>query len=151
RQIWTEDIANHLNLLVRRTLRTRATADRHYRHQGRHIEVRVQPYGVDRVMMVLRDVSSENGPGGPRPTIEEAESAALEKRAAFEQRLNSAVTICRLREVPVSLAAIHLGGLRDARNTLGPAVCGRLLANVLNGLQSPARLPGDARPYLSPF
>jgi EAL domain-containing protein (putative c-di-GMP-specific phosphodiesterase class I)/GGDEF domain-containing protein len=151
REIWTEDIADHLNLLVRRTLRTRASVDRHYRHQGRHIEVRVQPYGVDRVMMVLRDLSSEVGPSGPRPTIEESESAALEKRAAFEQRLNSAVTICRLREVPLSLAAIHLGGLRDARNTLGPAVCGRLLANVLNGLQSPAPLPGDARPRLSPF
>src|SRR5262245_17491977 len=34
RQVWTADIADHLNLLVRRTLRTRSTVDRHYNHQG---------------------------------------------------------------------------------------------------------------------
>jgi EAL domain-containing protein (putative c-di-GMP-specific phosphodiesterase class I)/GGDEF domain-containing protein len=151
RQIWTEDIANHLSRLVRRTLRTRATVDRHYHHQGRHFQVRVQPYGVDRVMMVLRDVSSETAASAAQPILSEADSIALEKRAAFEQRLESTVTMSRLREIPLSVAAIHLGGLRDARNTLGPAECSRLVGAVLTRLQSPAPLPGDTRPYLSPF
>lgn len=152
RQIWTEDIANHLNLLVRRTLRTRAPVDRHYDHQGRHIEVRVQPYGVDRVMMVLRDVSAEADSDGAKPVADEARhSTAIEKRAAFEQRLATAVTTCHLRELPLSVVAIHLGGLRDARSTLGPAVCSRLVGEVLTRLQSPAPLPREARPHLSPF
>ena len=151
RQIWTEDIAKHLSLLVRRTLRTRATVDRHYNHQGRHFQVRVQPYGVDRVLMVLRDVSSEADASGMQPIIKEADSIALEKRAAFEQRLESTVTMCRLREIPLSVAAIHLAGLRDARSALGPAECSRLVGSVLTRLQSPAPMPGDTRPYLSPF
>lgn len=151
RQIWTEDIANHLHLLVRRTVRTRFTVNRHYQHQGRHIEVRVQPFGVDRVMMVLRDVSSETSASGSRPMLEEPDSMALETRATFEQRLSSAVASCRLREIPLSLAAIHLGGLRDARHILGPVECGRQVGNILKQLQSPTPLPGDTRPYLSPF
>jgi diguanylate cyclase len=151
-QIWTEDIAGHLMMLVRRTLRTRATVDRHYNHQGRHFEVRVQPYGVDRVMMVLRDVSSETrADTGGKPVIGEADPLSLEKRTAFEQRLATAVTTCRLREIPLSVAAIHLGGLRDARNILGPAACSRLLGKVLMQLQSPAPIPGEVRPHLSPF
>lgn len=151
RQVWTEDIANHLNLLVRRTLRTRATVDRHYQHQGRHIQVRVQPYGVDRVMMVLRDVSSETDNSGTQPILKQSESIATEKRADFEQRLETAVVTSRLRELPLSVAAIHLGGLRDARNKLGPAECSRLVGNVLTQLQSSAPIPGDTRPYISPF
>ncbi len=151
RQIWTEDIASHLALLVRRTLRTRSTVDRHYHHQGRHFEVRVQPYGVDRVMMVLRDVSSESRGGGSKPIINEDDALSLEKRAAFEQRLAAAVTTCRLREIPLSVAAVHLGGLRDARNVLGPATCSRLVGKVLMQLQSPAPLPGEVRPHISPF
>lgn len=151
RQIWTEDIAGHLALLVRRTLRTRSPVDRHYHHQGRHFQVRVQPYGVDRVMMVLRDLSSETESSGTQPIIKEADSIALEKRTAFEQRLQAAVTNSRLREMPLSVAAIHLGGLRDARSALGAAECSRLVGNVLTRLQSPVPLPGDVRPSLSPF
>jgi diguanylate cyclase len=151
RQIWTEDIAGHLTLLVRRTLRTRSTVDRHYTYQGRHFEVRVQPYGIDRVMMVLRDVSSESAGSGSRPMFTEPDSVVLERRATFEQRLAAAVTASRLRETPLCLAAIHLGGLRDARNAIGPSECSRLLGKVLTTLLSPAPLPGEARPYLSPF
>ena len=151
RQIWTEEIANHLCMLVRRTLRTRATVDRHYQHQGRHVQVRVQPYGVDRVMMVLRDVSSEVDTADTRPMRIASDSMAVESRATFEQRLDTTVTTCRLREIPLSVAAIHLAGLRDARAALGPADCSRLLGQVLTRLQCPAPLPGDTRPHVSPF
>lgn len=151
RQIWTEEIAGHLGLLVRRTLRTRTPVDRHYRHQGRHIEVRVQPYGVDRVLMVLRDVSSDKSDEASKAPADDTYSLSLEKRSAFEQRLASAVTTCHLREIPLSVATIHLGGLRDARNLLGPAACSRLVGDVLTRLQSDTPLPGETRPHLSPF
>lgn len=151
RQIWTEDIAGHLNLLVRRTLRTRTPVNRHYKHQDRHIEVRVQPHGIDRVLMVLRDVSSETTDTMPRPVLSYADPSVVENLASFEQRLAAAVSAARLRETPLSVAAIHLGGLRDARNLLGTAECSRLVGDVLARLQPPAPLPGESRPHISVF
>jgi predicted signal transduction protein with EAL and GGDEF domain len=151
REVWTDDIAGHLNLLVRRTLRTRMPVERHYTYRGRAYEVRVQPQGVDRVLMVLRDASKVPSRAAPLPTVAEPVSTAIENRAAFDKRLATAVTNCRLRERPLALAAIHLGGLRDARNVLGPAVCARLLNNVLAALQSQTPLPGDTPPHISPF
>jgi predicted signal transduction protein with EAL and GGDEF domain len=151
REVWTEDIAGHLNLLVRRTLRTRTPVERRYTYRGRSYEVRVQPQGVDRVLMVLRDASKATSRSAALPMIAEPASTAIESRAAFDKRLLSAVTNCRLRETPLALAAIHLGGLKDARNVLGPATCSRLLNSVLTALQSQAPMPGDAPPRVSQF
>ena len=151
REVWTDDIAGHLNLLVRRTLRTRVPVDRHYTYRGREYEVRVQPQGVDRVLMVLRDASKVASRAASLPMRAEPVLMAIENRAAFDKRLATAVTNCRLREMPLALAAIHLGGLRDARNVLGPATCGRLLNNVLVALQSQPPVPGETTPHISPF
>lgn len=151
REVWTEDIAGHLHLLVRRTLRTRASVERHYTYRGRSYEVRVQPQGVDRVLMVLRDASKETARIGSLPMLDEPVSMAIENRAAFDKRLATAISSSRLRETPLTLAAIHLGGLRDARNVLGPATCGRLLKSVLMNLQPQAPLPGETPPHVSPF
>jgi len=151
RQVWTQDIANHLSLLVRRTLRTRTPVDRRYSYQERTYEVRVQPQSVDRVLMVLRDVSKDTARTGTQPMMDEADSTLIEPRVAFEKRLETAITTCRLRETPLAIVAIHLAGLRDARNVIGPAQCSRLLGNVLKGLQSQTPLPGETRPHLSPF
>ena len=57
-ELWTDDIATQLQSLLRRTLRTRTPVDRRYQYKDRDYEVRLQPQGVDRVMMVLRDVSA---------------------------------------------------------------------------------------------
>lgn len=151
REVWTEDIAGHLNLLVRRTLRTRTPVDRHYTYRGRSYEIRVQPQGVDRVLMVLRDASKVPSRAAPLPITCEPVSIAIENRGAFDKRLTTAVTNSRLRETPLALAAIHLGGLRDARNVLGPATCGRLLQTVLETLQPQAPVPGNTSPHISPF
>jgi predicted signal transduction protein with EAL and GGDEF domain len=151
REVWTEDIAAHLHLLVRRTLRTRTPVERRYTYRGRSYEVRVQPQGVDRALMVLRDASKATSRSTALPMMAEPTSMAIENRATFDKRLTAAVTNCRLRETPLALAAIHLGGLKDARNVLGPATCGRLLNGVLETLQSQTPMPGDMPPHISPF
>ena len=151
REVWTEDIASHLHLLVRRTLRTRAPVERRYTYRGRSYEVRVQAQGVDRALMVLRDASKTTSRSTAPPMISEPVSMALESRAAFSKRLDIAVINCRLRETPLALAAIHLGGLKDARNILGPETCSRLLNSVLETLQSQTPVPGDMPPHVSPF
>src|SRR5262245_6870612 len=150
REVWTEEIAGHLNLLVRRTLRTRTPVERRYTYHGRSYEVRVQPQGVDRVLMVLRDASKATSRSTAQPMMAEPASIAIENRAAFDKRLSAAVTNCQLRETPLTLAAIHLGGLKDARNILGPAKCGQLLNSVLERLQSQTPLPGETPPHISP-
>ncbi len=151
REVWTEDIAGHLNLLVRRTLRTRAPVERRYTYNGRSYEVRVQPQSVDRVLMVLRDASKSPSRSPVLPMMAELASMAIENRAAFDKRLSAAISNCRLRETSLALATIHLGGLKDARNVLGPATCARLLQGVLERLQSPTPIPGDTPPHISPF
>jgi predicted signal transduction protein with EAL and GGDEF domain len=151
RQVWTDDIADHLHLLVRRSLRTRTSVERRYTYHDRSYEVRVQPQGVDRVLMVLRDVSADTSRQHALLAETGARAMGVEPRADFEKRLESTITTCRLRELPLTLAAIHLGGLKDARNILGPAACGRLLGKVLRGLESPPAAPGETSPHLSPF
>jgi predicted signal transduction protein with EAL and GGDEF domain len=106
---------------------------------------------VDRALMVLRDASKATSRSTAQPMMAEPGSMAIENRAAFDKRLTTAVTNCRLRETPLALAAIHLGGLKDARNVLGPATCGRLLNSVLETLQSQTPMPGDMPPHISPF
>src|SRR5262245_26495325 len=96
REVWTEDIAGHLNLLVRRTLRTRTPVERRYTYRGRSYEVRVQPQGVDRVLMVLRDASKATSRTAALPMMAEPVSIAVENRAAFDKRLDGAVSNCRL-------------------------------------------------------
>jgi EAL domain-containing protein (putative c-di-GMP-specific phosphodiesterase class I) len=126
--------------------------DRRYQYKDRDYEVRVQPKGFDRVMMVLRDVSASGGAVAEKlPAADRSDGVAPEDRATFQARLEAAVAISKLRETPLFLAVVHLGGLRDARGTLTPAACSRLIGAVLKGLQSPASLPGEARPSLSPF
>lgn len=142
REMWTEEIASGLNQLIRRALRTRAPVERRYTHRGRCYEVIVQPQGVDRVLMALRDTSKSSSHSVAQPMLAEPACGAIENRAPFNRRLDAAVTNSLLRETPLSLAAIHLGGLKDARNVLGPAACARLLNNVLMALQSP---------HVSPF
>ena len=137
RDIWPEDIASQLNLLVRRTLRSRAPVERRYTHRGRCYEVLVEPQGMDRVRMVLRDASKSSSCPAALPMLAESVCVAIEDRAAFDLRLNAALTDCQLRGTSLSLAAIHLAGLKDARNVLGPTACARLLNNVLLALQSP--------------
>jgi EAL domain-containing protein (putative c-di-GMP-specific phosphodiesterase class I)/GGDEF domain-containing protein len=150
-ELWTQDIAARLSLLVRRTLRTRIPVDRRYQYKDRDYEVRVQPKGVDRVMMVLRDVSTRGSKAEALLNTDISDVLVPEDRAAFEKRLDSAVSVARLREMPLFVAVVHLGGLRDARNALGPIACSRQFGEILKGLQTPAPLPGECRPALSPF
>jgi hypothetical protein len=121
REVWTADIAAHLNLLVRRTLRTRAPVERQYEYNDRSYSVRVQPQGVDRVLMVLRDVTQNSADCGAGEIVEESTWTPPEGRAVFEERLASALQTCKLRETPMTLAAIHLGGLRKRHRTHRPS------------------------------
>jgi EAL domain-containing protein (putative c-di-GMP-specific phosphodiesterase class I) len=151
-ELWTDDVAAQLTRLIRRTLRTRTPVDRRYEYKDRAYEVRVQPQGVNRVMMVLRDLSAPcTAETDSVAARESSEVFAPEDRAAFQGRLDAAVAISKLRETPLFLGIVHLGGLRDARNLLGPSACSRRIGEILKGLQSPAPLPGDVRPSLSPF
>jgi predicted signal transduction protein with EAL and GGDEF domain len=101
--------------------------------------------------MVLRDASKSTSRSPVLPMMTEPASMVIENRAAFDKRLSTAVSNCRLRETPLALATIHLGGLKDARNILGPAACSRLLHGVLESLLSHPPMPGETPPHISPF
>jgi hypothetical protein len=95
-ELWTQDIAARLSLLVRRTLRSRIPVDRRYQYRDRDYEVRVQPKGIDRVMMVLRDVTSRGSQAEALLNTDLSDVLVPEDRAAGSSARSSRICRCRV-------------------------------------------------------
>src|SRR5688500_6475688 len=74
-EMWSADVARRLRQLVRHALKDRTSLDRKYREGDRSYEVRVRPQGVDRALLVFRELAD----GG---ADEPASGASGEQRPA---------------------------------------------------------------------
>lgn len=146
---WPGDIADHLLNLVRKALKARGCVVGRYRHNGRIYDVRTQPVGVDRAMLMVRAPWSL-----PGQTISPAEDKlSLKSRDSFARELTAAVEDSRFKERPFALMALHIGGLAEIEQTLGAATAERALAGALKRLgvarkilgMTPAAIPPLAR------
>jgi predicted signal transduction protein with EAL and GGDEF domain len=124
-QMWSADVARRLRQFVRHALKERASLDRKYREADRNYEVRVRPQGVDRVLMVFRELTDDEA---IESASEAAGADAVATRTQLMRTLSVAVTDAKLRERRLAVITAHLGGLSDIERAFD-AVSGEQLVN----------------------
>lgn len=142
---WPSDIADHLLNLVRKALKARACVIGRYRHNGRIYDVRTQPVGFDRAMLMVR---------APWSVVEASEpdgKLLLKSRESFAQELTDAVESSRFKERPFALMALHIGGLAEIEKTLGEATAERVLALAVKRLSTARKILGAAPAAIPPL
>ncbi len=120
-QLWDPDVGRRLRRLVRHALKGRTPLDRQYRHADRWYEVRLLPQGIDRVLMVFRELSAGDDAAAP-------ESQPVESRGQLLRRLSLAVSEARLRERPLAVVTVYLGGLTDVERAFDVTAAEQLVA-----------------------
>lgn len=144
RDVWPDDIAEHLLNLLRKALKGRACVVGRFRHKGRTYDVRAQPVGIDRVMLVVRAPWNVAADAAPSAATDAGEKLAPRSRASFAQELTEAVGSSRLKEMPFALMALHIGGLTQIENTMGAEYAERVLAVAVERLSTARRFLGSA-------
>jgi predicted signal transduction protein with EAL and GGDEF domain len=124
-QMWSADVARRLRQLVRHALKERASLDRKYREADRSYEVRVRPQGIDRVLMVFRELADDDA-GDVASEADDAQSLAT--RTQLMRALSVAVTDSKLRERRLAVITAYLGGLPDIERAFD-AVAGEQLVS----------------------
>ena len=143
RDVWPDDIAEHLLNLVRKALKGRTAIVGRYRHNGRTYDVRAQPVGIDRAMLVVRAPWNVVADAASSATAE-GEKLFLKSRDFFAQELTEAVESSRLREMPFAVMALHIGGLAEIESTLGAGNAERVLTVAVERLGTAKRILGSA-------
>jgi predicted signal transduction protein with EAL and GGDEF domain len=132
-QMWSSEVARRLRQLVRHALKERTSVDRKYREADRSYEVRVRPQGIDRVMMVFRELAKDD-----TSDIASAEGGAnpLASRTQLMRALSAAVTDATLRERRLAAITVHLGGLSDIERVFDAVCVEQLLKEAGQRLQA---------------
>lgn len=138
---WPGDIADHLLNLVRKALKVRGCVVGRYRHNGRIYDVRTQPVGVERAMLMVRAPWTSSVDTGSSETDEKL---SLKSRESFARELTATVESSRFKERPFALMALHVGGLAEIERTLGAATAERVLALALKRLGAARKILGTA-------
>lgn len=132
-QMWSADVARRLRQLVRHALKDRTPLDRKYREGDRSYEVRVRPQGVDRALLVIRELADEGAD-------ERASEASGEQRPATRTQLmralSVAVTDAKLRERRLAVITAHLGGLHDIERAFDALSGEQILQEAVQRLQT---------------
>jgi predicted signal transduction protein with EAL and GGDEF domain len=144
RDVWPGDIAEHLLSLVRKALKGRACVVGRYRHKGCTYDVRAQPVGIDRAMLLVRAPWNAAASAAPSAVCDADGRLSLESRESFAQKLTEAVESSRLSEAPFALMALHIGGLTEIENALGAGTAERVLAVAMERLSTARRILGSA-------
>jgi predicted signal transduction protein with EAL and GGDEF domain len=132
-QMWSVDVARRLRQLMRHALKERASIDRKYREADRSYEVRVRPQGIDRVLMVFRQLEDD--------AADDLSSAAgaeqlLTTRAQLMRVLSEAVANAKMRERRLAVITAYLGGLSDIERAFDSAAGEQLLSEAAQRLQT---------------
>lgn len=124
-QMWSTDVARRLRQLVRHALKDRMSLDRKYREADRSYEVRVRPQGIDRALMVFRELAEDEAVDAGSDASG-AESVGT--RTQLMRALSVAATDAKLRERRLAVITAYLGGLPDIERAFD-AVSGEQLVS----------------------
>lgn len=132
-QMWSSDVAHRLRQLVRHSLKERAPLDRRYREAERSYEVRVRPQGIDRALMVFRELADDDASN----IASEADSKQpLTSRTQLMRALSVAATDAKLRERRLAVITAYLGGLPDIERAFDAVSGEQLLHEAAHRLQA---------------
>ena len=132
-EMWSAEVARRLRQLVRHALKERTSLDRKYHEADHCYEVRVRPQGVDRVIMVFRELAEQDAMGVPSQA---SVTQSITTRTQFMQALSVAVTDSKLRERRLAVITAHLGGLPDIERAFDAASGEQLVIEAAQRLQS---------------
>jgi predicted signal transduction protein with EAL and GGDEF domain len=132
-EVWPEPVAKLLHQMLRRALADRAPVEGRYVDGSRSYEARFRPQGRERVLCIIREVSNAV-PAGTNAKIE---------RRGFLHAMSQSIAAAALREQPLSLCMIHLGGLAEVGQSMDFTIADEITRCALQRLPvSPADAPG---------
>lgn len=132
-QMWSADVARRLRQLVRHALKDRTSLDRKYREGDRSYEVRIRPQGIDRALLVFRELAEEDA--GDAPSEAGGEQSPT-TRTQLMRALSVAVTDAKLRERRLAVITAHLGGLPDIERAFDLVSGEQILQEAAQRLQT---------------
>src|SRR5688572_29117636 len=132
-QMWSEDVARRLRQLARHALKDRTSLDRKYREADRSYEVRVRPQGIDRVLMVFRELAGEEA---GETAADAGEERSLTTRTQLMRALSVAATDAKLRERRLAVVTAYLGGLPDIERAFDAVAGEQLVSEAAQRLQT---------------
>ena len=134
-EVWPEAIAQRLRHMIRKALASRINIESVCVDGAVSYEARVRPQGRERVLCVIREiVDGDSTPrvratGDARPTG----GGGMERRG-FTQRMQRSIADAALRERPLALCMIHLGGLADIARSIDFTIADRVATAALQHL-----------------
>lgn len=128
--LWSDDAAKLLLMMIRRTLRERGSEAMHFSSHGREYAARIAAHGRDRALCIIREAPAEALSAQP-DELREAHRGNVEPRELFA-RLAQSVADARLRERPLAVYMIHLQGVSELGGILDFGIVDRMAATLLH-------------------
>jgi EAL domain-containing protein (putative c-di-GMP-specific phosphodiesterase class I)/GGDEF domain-containing protein len=131
--VWSEPVARAIRQMIRGVLATREPAEAHFREGDNSVEIRVRAHGRQRALLVVRDAGGQD-PSALREASAPAVALRIERRG-FLRRFRLSIADACLRERPLAVCMIHLGGLHAIGQALGFAVAEKVSTLALERLR----------------
>jgi EAL domain-containing protein (putative c-di-GMP-specific phosphodiesterase class I)/GGDEF domain-containing protein len=141
--IWPKAVAMLVRQLARKAITDRSSIDARFQDRGRNYEAQVSVQGPDRVLCVLRALSSA-APTDADATVERL-GPQIDRRG-FMRRFKESVASAALRENPMALAVIQVDGIADIAHAIAPAVSEQVMTAAILRLPHLASSASDADP-----
>jgi EAL domain-containing protein (putative c-di-GMP-specific phosphodiesterase class I)/GGDEF domain-containing protein len=141
--IWPKAVAMLVRQLARKAIAERTSIDARFQDRGRSYEAQVSVQGPDRVLCVLRALSSA-APTDADATVERL-GPQIDRRG-FMRRFKESVAAAALRENPIALAVIQVDGIADIAQAIAPAVSEQVMTAAILRLPGYASSASDADP-----
>lgn len=133
--VWSESLAKLARQMIRGVFATREAAEAQFREGQHTLEIRVRPHDRRRALLLIRDVANAQ-PAGLR-TGADARAVELRRteRRGFLKRFLLSIADASLREQPLAVCMIHLGGVDAISQALGFSVAEKVCTLALERLQ----------------
>jgi EAL domain-containing protein (putative c-di-GMP-specific phosphodiesterase class I)/GGDEF domain-containing protein len=141
--IWPKAVATLVRQLARKAISERTSVEAHFQDRGRNYQAQVSVQGPDRVLCVVRAISSAV-PTDADATVERL-GPQIDRRG-FMRRFKESVASAVLREKTMALAVIEVDGIADIAQAIAPAVSEQVMTAAILRLPHLASSASDADP-----
>jgi EAL domain-containing protein (putative c-di-GMP-specific phosphodiesterase class I)/GGDEF domain-containing protein len=141
--IWPKAIAMLVKQLARKAIADRTSLDARFQDRGREYQAQVSVQGPDRVLCVLRALSSAAATDADA-TVERL-GPQIDRRG-FMRRFKESVAAAALRESSMALAVIQVDGIADIAQAIAPSVSEQVMTAAILRLPHRASSASDADP-----
>jgi len=129
---WPESVATLVRQLARKAIASRVPVETQLSDRGRDYEARATAQGPDKALVVIRALLPETRAGSIDATGEHRQSQ-LDRRG-FLRRFKESLSVAALREKPLAVAVIHVGGLSGVAQVIAPRVSDQIMSAALQRL-----------------